>query len=209
MHFINWRKIWQTSHRLHRVQIFSYFIFATLRFSLTFTHCCSFSEFYICFCVLLRLWPVNEPTDYFMIFFFLNGIWWHKISYLLCIHVCLCVFSFSRWFGVFHLSRTFWVWPFFVLAHYFWPVRGNSFWSSIPAENLIYSWSLNCHHSYRLLTRLYFGHFLLWIPDHYVPASTGQLHLIILHWSSSTCPAYSASLPLSFSENGIIFYPVA
>lgn len=33
--------------------------------------------------------------------------------------------------------------------------------NSVPAENLIYSWSLNCHHLRRVLTHLYPGCFLL------------------------------------------------
>lgn len=143
---------------------------------LCFIHCSSFLEFCIyLLCVLFKLWPVNEHTNYLMIFFFPKRSLVGEIFMYVCGYVCIFI---SIWFGV--------LLPFGWFTQSMAPFcpclleltcEVKYFLGILFLQEI--SCSLNCHHLYRLLTRVYPGHFLLWNPVRYIQPFTGYLHLII------------------------------
>lgn len=65
---------------------------------LCFIHCSSFLEFCIyLLCVLLKLWPVNEHTNYLMIFFFPKRILVGEIFILACMWLCVYFYFYMIW----------------------------------------------------------------------------------------------------------------
>lgn len=129
--------------------------------------------------------------------FFKREFWWQKVSYLLCIHVYMCVFCFlddllySVWDG------TFWVWPLFCPCP---PV--------MTGEGIYFLKFCSCRKPYlllefKLLSFIQMSHTSVCWP--FPPLNSRPVYTSI-YWTSplyyltasscSACPNYSTSLPL-------------